>query len=309
MLKIKIVYIKPTVKYRAMQEYKIENSVLEATIKSTGAELISLKKGETEYIWQADKSYWGRHAPVLFPIVGKLKNDKYNYAGKAYNLSQHGFARDQDFTLISQSEDSISFSLKNNESIKKHYPFDFELRVTYFLRENKLAVKYEVFNTKEEELLFSIGGHPAFNCPMEEGQNRSEYVICLDDAHDVESKELVNGAIGEKTRAVLENGQFLVIERDTFDKDAIIFDPNPFRKATLIHRESEKEYLGVHFQGFPSLGLWSKNEESPFVCIEPWFGIADYHLHDGELKNKRGIIKLAKNEHFECQYAIKVYKT
>jgi len=290
-----------------MHVFTIQNDFLTAKVKTEGAELISLKKGETEYIWQADKNYWGRHAPILFPIVGKLKNNEYSYKGNTHSMSQHGFARDHNFEVFAQSEDSITFSLKSTAETKKSYPFDFELRVTYFLKENKLATKYQVFNTDTKDLLFSIGGHPAFNCPVDDGHERSDYVIRLDDSHNIESKILENGTIGKQTKDVLKEGSILPIEKDTFAEDAIIFDPNPFRKATLIHHESKQEYLSVHFQGFPALGIWSKNEESPFVCIEPWYGIADYHDHDGTLENKRGIIALKTADTFECQYAVKVY--
>ncbi|MFK7900551.1 MAG: aldose 1-epimerase family protein [Cyclobacteriaceae bacterium] len=286
----------------------LKNGILTASVALKGAELTSLIKSETEYIWQADATYWGRHTPVLFPIVGQLKNNSYFFEGKEYAMKQHGFARDQEFKVEKQSDESVTLLLRSSEVTKENYPFDFELRVTHSLNKNRLATRYEVTNTQTSEILFSIGGHPAYNCPLEKGHKRNEYAIRLDDAHEVKSKLLDNGTIGSNEKKVLENGNTLPLFDDAiFDQDAIIFDPNPFRKATVLHTSTKKEYLSLHFQGFPSLGIWSKNSSSPFVCIEPWYGISDYHNHDQQLINKKGIISLEAGKVFDCQYAVEVF--
>lgn len=284
------------------------NEYLTVSVKTKGAELCSLQKEGVEYIWQADSRFWGRHAPNLFPIVGKLIDDKYEYEGDTYAMKQHGFARDSEFIIEKQDATSVTLLLKSNEETKKVYPFDFELRVSHILKENRLATKYEVKNIGDSVLLFSIGGHPAFNCPMETNQDRSDYDIVFKDAqHEAKSKVLAKGAIGSKEKAVLKEGKVLALTNHVFDEDALIFDPNPFRQATLVHRLSGKAYLSLHFQGFPALGVWSKNRESPFVCIEPWYGIADYANHDGVLNNKRGIIEVLPDMSFDCQYAVEIY--
>ncbi len=287
---------------------QIYNDILTASIQAKGAEITSLQKDRKEYIWQAEPSVWARHSPILFPIVAKLINNQYTHNDKTYHLNQHGFARDCTFTLESKEKSSVCFLLQSNEDTKAMYPFDFELRVTHFLKENRLKTKYEVTNTSKETMYFSIGGHPAFCCPIEEGHERQEYALRMDDAVDVKSKLLDKGTISHtKEKDVLIDQQYVPLGKETFQEDALIFDPNPFRKATLVHLPTEKEYLAVHFQGFASLGVWSKNEVSPFVCIEPWYGTADYEGHDGELRNKKGILSLEKGATFSCQYAVAVF--
>jgi len=287
---------------------QISNNILKLNIESKGAEITSLQKDGKEYMWQGEPTVWGKHSPILFPIVGKLINDQYTHNDKTYHLNQHGFARDCTFVLESKEESSVCFLLQSSEDTKAMYPFDFELRVTHFLKENRLKTKYEVHNTSNETMYFSIGGHPAFCCPIEKEHQRQEYTLRMDDAIDTSSKVLVDGKISStKEKDVLIDRQYIPLQKDTFQEDAIIFDPNPFRKATLVHIPTEKEYLAVHFQGFPSLGLWSKNEDAAFVCIEPWYGTADYEGHEGELRTKKGILSLEKGANFSCQYAVAIF--
>ena len=149
--------------------WTIENDKVKATINTKGGELASLilKETEVEYIWQADPEFWGRHAPVLFPIVGKLIDNTYTYEGKSYTMGQHGFARDKEFFLIEQTESLIKVGLKSDDSTREVYPFDFELILSFELNEDNLICGYNVKNTSEDVMYFGIGGHPAFNIPLD----------------------------------------------------------------------------------------------------------------------------------------------
>ncbi|MFT6881992.1 MAG: galactose mutarotase-like enzyme [Marinoscillum sp.] len=286
---------------------QIANEYLTATFKTQGAELTSLlsKSNKKEYIWQAEAKYWNRHAPVLFPFVGRLKGDTYQYQGASYQVGQHGFARDRKFEVLEHQSDSIMFSLISDKESFKQYPFHFEFRITYELDEHLLKVRYEVHNAAEQEMYFSIGGHPAFNCPMSKSEVRSDYSLIFEKKEKAERHLLVDGVFSGATEPVLENSNRLPITELLFDADALVFKNLKSKSVTL--ESSKSKWLTFHFDGFPYLGIWSKNRESPFVCIEPWFGLADNADHDGLIENKEGIQKLAGEQTFVCEYGIEIH--
>ncbi|ANW95288.1 hypothetical protein AXE80_02845 [Wenyingzhuangia fucanilytica] len=284
--------------------YTLQNKFLQATFKSQGAELISLKQNEIEYIWQGDPKHWNRHTPVLFPFVGALKNNTYQYKNESYSLGQHGFARDKEFTVVKQTENSITFQLIADDETQKVYPFNFVFNITYTLSNSGLSTAYGVENPSTEDLYFSVGGHPAFNCPFEKHQTREEYILMFDNDETPEARLIEGGLIGNQTHKVFKQGGVLELPKDVFDKDAIVFNPNPFSQVSFIHEPTGNTYMSVEFKNFPFLGIWSKNQESPFICIEPWHGIADNVDHNQELTEKEGIIKLKPQESFDCEYTI-----
>ncbi|MDB4297198.1 aldose 1-epimerase family protein [Flavobacteriaceae bacterium] len=289
-----------------MSTYTLENHILKATFKSQGAELISLLKDETEYIWQGNPEFWNRHTPVLFPFVGAEKNNQYFYKGETYHIGQHGFARDKDFTVVSQDETSIVFQLEADEASKEIYPFDFVLQLKYTLVGAELTTAYIVKNNVADDLYFSIGGHPAFNCPFEEGQAREDYIVVFDNDAAPEAELLEGGCRTGETFKVFEQGGILDLPKNVFDKDALVFNPNPFTQASFVNDLTGKTYMNVKFNNFPYLGIWSKNQDAPFVCIEPWHGIADAASHNQELTQKEGIIKLVQGEEFNCEYSVEI---
>ncbi|MEM8894019.1 MAG: aldose 1-epimerase family protein [Bacteroidota bacterium] len=288
-----------------MPQHKIENDQLIATIDEQGAQLVSLinKSNDLEYIWNADPKHWARRAPVLFPIVGKLKDDAFSYEGLTYQMSQHGFARDQKFRVSKSSTTSIEFLLESNAETRTKYPFDFHLFLTYTLSENELSVGYRVENPAENDLYFSIGGHPAFNCPLQPGQQRSDYSLKFEQTEDTEIQYLTDGLFAGAEEPF--KGDTLKVTDDLFDRDALVFKSLGSNKVDLVDNQG-KNWLTFDFTGFPYLGIWSKGRSSPFVCIEPWFGIADQASHDGNIKTKEGILPLKKDEEFECQYGIRI---
>ncbi|MCG3666281.1 aldose 1-epimerase family protein [Aliarcobacter butzleri] len=280
--------------------YEIKNSFIKAQIKSFGAELNSLKKCDEnfEYIWQADSKYWARHSPVLFPIVGRLKEDSYFYKNKKYSLSQHGFARDKEFEIVQNEANFIEFRLKSDEKSLEFYPFFFELNICYKLDKNSLIVSYKVKNKSDEKMYFSIGAHPAFNtqvCDFLEFENiKTTKRYFLDEKGLIYKNEDLN----------LENSK-LCLDKDLFKDDALVFNDSNIKQITLKNIEN-KSRVKVKFDNFPYLGIWSKPNDAPFVCIEPWFGVADEENANQKIEDKKGILSLEKEEEFFCFYTIEV---
>ncbi|WP_323590328.1 aldose 1-epimerase family protein [Aliarcobacter butzleri] len=280
--------------------YEIKNSFIKAQIKSFGAELNSLKKCDEnfEYIWQANSKYWARHSPVLFPIVGRLKEDSYFYKNKKYSLSQHGFARDKEFEIVQNEADFIEFRLKSDEKSLEFYPFFFELDIGYKLDKNSLIVSYKVKNKSDEKMYFSIGAHPAFNTQV--GDFLEFENIKTTKRYFLDEK----GLIYKNQDLNLENSK-LYLDKDLFKDDALVFNDSNIKQITLKNIEN-KSKVKVKFDNFPYLGIWSKPNDAPFVCIEPWFGVADEENANQKIEDKKGILSLEKEEEFFCFYTIEV---
>lgn len=280
--------------------YEIKNSFIKAQIKSFGAELNSLKKCDEnfEYIWQANSKYWARHSPVLFPIVGRLKEDSYFYKNKKYSLSQHGFARDKEFEIVQNEADFIEFRLKSDEKSLEFYPFFFELNICYKLDKNSLIVSYKVKSKSDENMYFSIGAHPAFNTQV--GDFLEFENIKTTKRYFLDEK----GLIYKNQDLNLENSK-LYLDKDLFKEDALVFNDSNIKQITLKNIEN-KSRVKVKFDNFPYLGIWSKPNDAPFVCIEPWFGVADEQNSNQKIEDKKGILSLEKEEEFFCFYIIEV---
>ena len=280
--------------------YEIKNSFIKAKIKLFGAELNSLQKidEDLEYIWQGNPKYWARHSPVLFPIVGRLKNDSYFYKNKKYSLSQHGFVRDKEFELIKKGEDFIEFRLKNDEETLKNYPFLFELNISYKLEKTKLIISYKVKNRSEDRLYFSIGAHPAFNIS-------SGDFLDFEDVRTSKRYFLNDKGLIYKNQEVSFTKNSLILDEEIFKNDALVFNDKNIKSIILRDKNSNK-ILKVEFKDFPYLGIWSKPNLAPFVCIEPWFGVADEENSNQNIEDKRGIQVLQKDDIFSCLYSIEV---
>jgi len=282
----------------------LENESLLVKVKGTGAELSSVKSKQdlTEYIWQADPQYWKRHAPVLFPIVGRLKNNQYYYKDKTYNLNQHGFARDLPFELISQSATTATLSLHANPHTRDKYPFEFRLIISYQLNQHRLQVSYQVENIDTKVLPFSIGAHPGFSCPIS-GQDRLEdYMIEFEQPEESDTHLLQDGLFDYRTQPYLQQQQSFPITPHTFDHDALVFHDLKSRYVRLLSQQSGR-YVQVSIERFPYLGIWAK-PGAPFVCIEPWHGLADYVDSQGDLFAKKGMLTLSPGKHFNSSYEI-----
>ena len=273
---------------------------LQISSKKEGAELTSIKFNDKEMLHQG-KEYCNRHAPILFPIVGQIKNGETIINEKTYKMGQHGFARDMEFEEIAKSKNIHEYLLKSNEETLERFPFEFELYVTYEVNENEVITKYTVINKDEKEMLFGLGGHPAFICDY----SSENYEIEFEKEEDnIEFLQLENGLISKEVgKNVLKQNKIQLLE-NTFDNDAIIMKNIHSNKVILKDNKNNVDILEFDFTGFPYLALWSK-KGAPFVCIEPWFNTADKIDSSRKFEDKENILKLKPNEKFECQYKIK----
>jgi galactose mutarotase-like enzyme len=287
--------------------YEIKNEYIKAKIKSFGAELNSLQKidDSLEYIWQGDKEFWARHSPILFPIVGRLKNDSYFYKNQKYNMSQHGFARDKEFEIVEKKDDFIEFKLSSDEKTLKIYPFSFELYLSYKLERNSLIVSYKVINKSDEKMLFSIGAHPAFNWSLEKDLKKEDYFLEFEINNS--KRYFLNelGLVFDSIDLKFEDKK-LFLNEELFKNDALVFNDLNIKNLTFKNIRNEN-FIKVNFNNFPYLGIWSKPSGSPFLCIEPWFGVADEENASQNFEDKKGIINLQKDEIFSCFYSVEIF--
>ncbi len=286
----------------------IESQQLKATINPIGAELTSLvhKTNGLEYMWSGDPAVWGKHSPVLFPIIGTLKNNAFLYKGQSYPLSRHGFAREQQFAVESNTADSITFLLKSNDDTLKVFPFPFELRLKYTALDTSLALTYEVTNTGKEEMYFSVGGHPAFKVPLVEGTAYSDYYLRFDQPETAPRWPISpDGLIENSPLPLLNNTQQLPLTKELFQKDALVFKSLASSKIA-IRSAATPHGLEMDFPGFPFYGIWAA-KNADFVCLEPWCGIADPVDHNQDITTKEGINKLIAKEVFTRTWTVTVF--
>lgn len=290
-----------------MARYGLENDKIRIEIDSHGAELKSLVKKETgtEYMWCADPKYWGRTSPVLFPLVGNVSGKQYHTKGKTYDMGQHGFARDMEFTLESQTENEIWFVLHSNEETYAKYPYVFTLKLGYRLTGTKVDVLWHVENLSDEEMPFAIGGHPAFCCPINKTEKQSDCYLKFDVAGPIESETIDGYLVGDKTQSYDLKDEKIRIDEHMFDNDALIFAKQGIKKAALCNAKGEV-YLTVEMHA-PLFGVWRPADPSaPFVCIEPWYGRSDRIGYSGELRDREYENVIAAGTTWKAGYAILV---
>ncbi|AAT04076.1 aldose 1-epimerase family protein [Listeria monocytogenes] len=287
---------------------KLENEVLLVEMKTAGAELTRIFHKDTglEYLWNADSKFWGRHSPVLFPTVGRLVEDTYLVDGKPYHLGQHGFARDRDFQVIEQTEKSVRFELDADEDSLAVYPYKFKLSIIYTIEKNTVAVSYEVENTDNKRIYFSIGAHPAFNLPLTDGTTFEDYYLDFGTEENLETLCLEGPyRSGEIKKVVDKPAQYLPLSYDLFKNDALIFEALKQKEMT-IKSDKTPHFVKVSFPEFPFVGVWTAKPGTPFLCIEPWYGIADGAGESVELRDKAGIEHLEPEAVFASEYEITV---
>lgn len=284
-------------------QVRIESAYLRAQIKPSGAELCSLQTAyRQELLWQADPTVWPRHAPLLFPIVGRLNNDELIHQGKHYPLGQHGFARDMEFEVLAQEPEMAAFLLRSNEASRKSYPFEFELEVRYQLNQNELLVSYQLSNKDSQPLYASIGAHPALRWPLNHGDPKEEYEIAFELPESAPISQLEQGLINGTLPCPVQD-QRLWLNDELFTHDALIFTQHRSRK--LHYRGPGPVSIEMEFDDFPHLGIWTK-PGAEFICLEPWQGHADKKGEIGEFKEKPGVVELAIGEQRRWQYSIRV---
>lgn len=297
--------------------HTLENAFLSVTVEDQGAQLARIydKEKQRELLWNADPAFWKYHAPILFPLVGMVNGGEYRYQGKTYHVHQHGFAREVPFTCMEETAGKISHVLKADAQTQTLYPFDFELTVSHALEGRELQVQWTVFNPSETETMyFSIGAHPAFMVPVS-GDAAAEQAPQKEDCFVYfPGKEAlkyilvdlsVTAADTEHVYTMELDQGYLQLKRHLFDIDTFIFEDGQIEEVSLCGPD-RKPYITVKCPGFPYFGLWTKSDEAPFVCLEPWHGRLDDKGFAGELPQKTGIRKLSPLETFTTSYTIEV---
>lgn len=277
-----------------------------------GAELQSLVllSKDQEYMWSGDPAFWGKKSPVLFPIVGGLKNNQYQCKGSTHSLCRHGFAREKKFTLLEATKTELVFGLRQDAETLARYPFDFSLKLRYTLVDNKLVCSYEVQNPGDSDLYFSIGAHPAFRVPIQDGDAFQDYQLQFSHTEQapiwpLSPEGLLLTSPQTFTWNTAGSSSCIPLSKPLFYGDALVFKNLLSDTITLRHRTQEK---GFHFRfnEFPFFGIWSA-KDAPFVCLEPWCGIADSIDTTGELSQKEGIEKCAPGSVFTRQWEIEPF--
>ena len=285
----------------------LRNETLSIAVKEHGAELCSIRKGDVEYLWQADPTFWARHSPVLFPIVGSVWEGKFRVNGQEYQMGQHGFARDMDFTLVSQAENEVRYRLESSEETLAKYPWPFVLEIAYRLHDNKVDVIWEVTNPSDKELPFQIGAHPAFYYPDYDPQTKERGFFSFDKKEGIDYILISEKGCAETTVEYplpLKDGM-LPLDTSSFDRDAFIIEKSQVSKVTL-HRQDGSAWLSLSFDA-PLVGLWSPpGKNAPFICLEPWYGRSDIAGYEGDYRDKDWINRLAPGERFSSVYTIEI---
>lgn len=291
-----------------MSVFQLQNNQLTIKVNSFGAELCSsvFNESNIEYIWQANASVWARHAPNLFPIVGKLKGGQFTYHNQFYSLPQHGFARDNEFICVEQSEYHLLFELTANEKLMQNFPFHFSLQIGYKLIGNRIDVSYSVFNPDNTQLYFSVGAHPAFNCPLQNNESFEDYELVFPNKDSLIINTLNDGLITHHTKKVPLENNTLKVSKQLFDNDALVFMNQQIEEVKLVSNKS-KHGVSLVSKGWPYYGIWSKKGTEQFVCLEPWYGIADSEAMMETFEKKTGIIKLEPEQTFNCSFEILLF--
>lgn len=277
--------------------YRIENEFFTCEIDDMGAQLHSLKSKDngTEYIWQGNPDIWYGQAPVLFPVIGQLINDKYFYNGKEYTMPKHGLARKLLFKVKECEGAKAVFSLESDENTLESYPFDFEYLVTFELKGKALVNTMTVINKTDGEMYFSVGAHPGFNCKVGD-------IIEFEQPETLATERIdKENLIIDKKFPLIENSREIVITKEIFEPDALILSGMKSKKL-CIKGENEIEFT---FGDCPFLGIWAK-PGAPYVCIEPWYGVNDGREVKSDISQKRGIQHLNKGETFEFDWIAEI---
>lgn len=289
----------------------LKNDYLTVSIDNKGAELVSVRDNKSgyEFLWQADEAYWARHAPVLFPIVGKLRNNQYDYQKQTYEMGQHGFARDMEFHVQNVTDSTASFYLKNSEETMSMYPFEFSFQITYILHQSTITVSYEVLNPSSEETLFySLGGHPAFNVGQDSNGDFINVSLSFEPSgHYLKIPLNSQGQITRNKAKYTEINE-INLKHSDFKNDALIYQIS-HQTTVALNDHSEDVTIKLKANHMEFFGIWSPYpKKAGFICLEPWAGIADEADSSGNLIDKYGINRLEANQIMTHDYTIEFNK-
>lgn len=282
----------------------IKNEVLEVKVKRLGAELTSVKNNnDLEYLWQGDVSFWGGQSYNLFPLIGAMPGGILKLKEQKYNINSHGFARNSEFELYSKESKKLVYRLACSEETLKQFPYEFEFFVSYELVGNRIKHSYKVVNLGCEEMLFSVGAHPGFNCPLLENEKMEDYTLVFESNETIYTRRKAVGLLTGEKNIFLNNQREKQLSHSLFYDGPIILEG--LKSNWLEIRNSKNNNLiRVEFEGFPYMGIWSAQNDGPFVCIEPWYGVDSTVGDSSDFCKKEGLQKLAAKESFDCEYTI-----
>lgn len=281
-------------------QYILKNDKATVKFDTMGGGIVSIKDSDgLEYLWQGDAAFWSGQAPVMFPICGSIRDKKAAIGnGMTCNMERHGLVRKSEFTYISQTVDTIIFSICSNEEFKARFPYDFELQITYILKEKTLTTSYKVFNRNSTPMPFFIGGHPGFNCPLLPGENFEDYVIEFEKPEVAQCPESIpaTGLVNVDNRlTVLNNESIFPLKHSYFSVDALIFDRLKSRSVKLTNPATGKG-IKMDFADFDYFILWTSSNQGPFIALEPWTGISTCNDELDVFEEKRGVKILPPNQ-------------
>ena len=284
--------------------FALSHGPLEAAVQTRGGELVSLRRGGTEYIWSGDPAFWSGQNPILFPIVGTWKNGQVDIDGQICHMSRHGFARNLDFTPAEQGDGFITLELRDSSETLTHYPFPFSLRVRHQLLENGFSTAFTVENTGGSPLPFCIGAHTAFRCPLLDGERFEDYQLTFDRPEDASTLLLTpEGLIRGGAAEPMLSGGVLPLNYETFRRlDTVIFRQLQSGAVSLVHRETGRG-VKLDFSQFPMAAFWTK-PGAPFLCLEPWQGCAAFDNETGRFQDKPFAVTLAPGEMRTLAYTV-----
>lgn len=291
-------------------KYTLNSDKLTVEFDTFGGQLTSVKNSTgTEYLWQGDKTYWSGQAPVLFPIVGSLRDKKARIGGnKTCCMDRHGLLRKLEFEMVEYDKHSISFAIFSNVETKGPYPYDFKLIIQYILNGNDIITKYTVVNQNDEVMPFQIGGHPGFNCPLNKDESFEDYVLGFEYAETADcpkplpSTGLVD--VAQRTR-MLTNSNTIKMNHNLFKVDALIFDQLKSRKAKL-YNSATRNGVQISFADFDNLLVWSSANDGPFVALEPWSGLSTCSDENDVFEEKRGVHLLSARQSDSFSFTITI---
>ena len=290
--------------------HTIQSDTLHVDINTKGAELFSIRSKKTgmEYLWQGDPEWWGERAPILFPILCRLKDNSYIYDGKTYDMTAHGFVRGAAFVTDGAKGNKIVFEYSDNEETRKVYPFAFLFKAIFEVEENRLGVTYHVENRSDRTMYFSVGAHEAYRCPWNAGETLEDYYMEFDrDDTYISELHVSPGLLSDKTDTIIENGRTIPLSTDMFAKYSTLIFKNVPSSRIFLKSKKSTAVLEVDYEGAPHLGIWQK-PGAPYVCIEPWCGLPDTATHDGRIENKLGIMTLDAGGTFAWKHTIAIHE-
>jgi galactose mutarotase-like enzyme len=289
----------------------LENDTLAISLHPKGAEIHKIVglQDNVNYMWKRDASQWANSAPILFPIVGALRDNECRIDGKTYTMTQHGFARHNEFNISEQTKNKVVFTLVSNADIQKQYPYAFILRVTYTLEENVLSCHCEVENTDTKDIYFQIGGHPAFACPFTENESSNDYYLEFEQNESIMQKiiDIKENVMSHQEKQFFDQEKRFFIRQELFNNDAIVLKDFISKYVDLKSLNHDK-YLRFHMDNFPLLGIWAAKHVGSLIAIEPWNGHNDYVNFTGEFKDKEGVICLVPRDTFACTFKVEIHQ-